>query len=142
MVETKVSPEIWNQEVEKFKNACHELGRTIKGTKLKNHFLGLKCRSWYSDNAPDYVNIKTYTDFIEYLGKDITSAIKTRILIAIFFYVLKFFVFKQASYFFPFIFIKASIFLCICSFVCGIIPLWIFCFKLWFKYSSGLISGE
>lgn len=103
MVETKVSPEIWNQEVEKFKNACHELGRTIKGTELKNHFLGLKCRSWYSDNAPDYVNIKTYTDFIEYLGKDITSAIKTRILIAIFFYVLKFFVFKQASYFFPFI---------------------------------------
>lgn len=79
MVETKVSPEIWNQEVEKFKNACHELGRTIKGTELKNHFLGLKCRSWYSDNAPDYVNIKTYTDFIEYLGKDITSAIKTRI---------------------------------------------------------------
>ena len=71
MVETKVSTEIWNQEVEKFKNACNELGRTIKGTELKNHFLGLKCRSWYSDNAPDYVNIKTYTDFIEYLGKDI-----------------------------------------------------------------------
>ena len=54
MVETKVSPEIWNQEVEKFKNVCHELGRTIKGTELRNHFMGLKCRSWYPDNAPDY----------------------------------------------------------------------------------------
>ena len=71
MVETKVSPEIWNQEVEKFKNACHELGRTIKGTELRKHFMGLKCRSWYPDNAPDCLSIKTYTDFIEYLGEDV-----------------------------------------------------------------------
>ena len=65
MVETKVSPEIWKQEVEKFKNACHELGRTIKGTELKNHFLGLKCRSWYSNNAPDYPSDQNHPTCID-----------------------------------------------------------------------------
>lgn len=61
----------WNKEVEKFKNACYKLGRTIKATELSHHFMGLRCYSWYSDNAPTELHLKTYTDFLEYLGEDV-----------------------------------------------------------------------
>lgn len=68
---TKSKAVIWNEEVEKFKKACHKLGRVIKVTELSHHFMGLKCYSWYADNAPVDLHIKTYTDFLKYLGEDV-----------------------------------------------------------------------
>lgn len=70
MVETKVDENIWCQEAEKFKNACKKLNRQIKCTDLKNNFMGLRCHSWYYENAPAYLGMTKYSDFIKYLGKD------------------------------------------------------------------------
>lgn len=67
----KVDAEIWKAEVEKYKEACHQLGRTIGCMELRHSFMGLKCYSWYTGNAPDELNIKTFTDFVKYLGTDI-----------------------------------------------------------------------
>lgn len=64
----KVDEKIWYEEVDKFKKACEELGRQIKTTDLRNHFMGLKCWSWYPGNAPSELNISTFSDFIKYLG--------------------------------------------------------------------------
>lgn len=33
--------------------------------------MGLKCHSWYADNSPSELHIKTYTDFLRYLGKNV-----------------------------------------------------------------------
>lgn len=71
MRNNKVEPEIWYEEVEKYKNACKELGRTIPCTELKHHFMGLKCFAWYPENAPDELNIKKFTDFIKFLGDEV-----------------------------------------------------------------------
>ena len=67
----KVDSKIWHEEVKKYKNACQELGRTIKCTELKHKFMGLKCYSWYPENAPDELNICSFTDFLNYLGESV-----------------------------------------------------------------------
>ena len=68
MRQSKVNTEKWYAEVDKFIDACHELNRTISCTDLVHNFMGLKCWSWYYENAPDELNIKSYSDFIKYLG--------------------------------------------------------------------------
>ena len=37
---------------------------------LKYGFMGLKCWSWYPGNAPDDLNINTFSDFLKYLGEE------------------------------------------------------------------------
>ena len=71
MRQNKVDEKIWYTEVEKYKNACHELGETITCTQLRHGFMGLKCWAWYPENAPDNLNIITFTDFMKYLGEEI-----------------------------------------------------------------------
>lgn len=71
MVNNKVDEKIWCEEVEKFKDACHKLGKTISCTQLTHSFMGLKCWSWYIENAPNDLNIVTYTDFLKYLGEEV-----------------------------------------------------------------------
>jgi len=58
---------IYDEYVEVFKSNCEELGRIITSKELTNHIFDLPGYQWFSKNCPD-VNIKTYRDFIEYLG--------------------------------------------------------------------------
>ena len=67
----KVDEKIWYNEVEKYKFACKQLEKTITCTMLKYGFMGLKCWSWYPGNAPDDLNINTFSDFLKYLGEEV-----------------------------------------------------------------------
>ena len=71
MRNNKVNEKIWYEEVEKYKEACNKLGKTIPCTQLSHGFMGLKCWSWYPENAPDNLNIMTFSDFIKYLGEEV-----------------------------------------------------------------------
>lgn len=70
MRRNKVDEKIWYDEVEKYKSACKQLEKTITCTMLKYGFMGLKCWSWYPGNAPDDLNISTFSDFLKYLGEE------------------------------------------------------------------------
>lgn len=71
MRRNKVDEKIWYDEVEKYIKACHELGKTISCTQLLHGFMGLKCWSWYPENAPDNLSINTFSDFLKYLGEEV-----------------------------------------------------------------------
>lgn len=71
MRRNKVDEKIWYDEVEKYKNACHKLGKTIPCTQLLHGFMGLKCWAWYPENAPDNLSISTFSDFLKYLGEEV-----------------------------------------------------------------------
>lgn len=68
-----VSKETWLNEVEKFKQACNELGRQIKVNELTHHFMDLKCAEWYWKNAPEELGLSKYSDFIKYIGANDTN---------------------------------------------------------------------
>ena len=70
MRRNKVDEKIWYDEVEKYKSACKQLEKSITCTMLKYGFMGLKCWSWYPGNAPDDLNISTFSDFLKYLGEE------------------------------------------------------------------------
>lgn len=71
MRRNKVDEKIWYDEVEKYKSACKQLEKTITCTMLKYGFMGLKCWTWYPENAPDDLNISTFSDFLKYLGEEV-----------------------------------------------------------------------
>jgi len=57
----------YEEYVEVFKSKCEELGRTIKAQELRRCEFDLPSDKWFVYNCPDS-NVKTYRDFIEYLG--------------------------------------------------------------------------
>jgi len=66
----------FDEYVEMFKIKCEELGRTIRAKELRRHEFGLPGDMWFVKFCPD-ANVKTYRDFIEWLGYENSRRVYT-----------------------------------------------------------------
>lgn len=53
--------------VQRFKEVCNKLGRTLRGNELTNNEYGLPNQGWLIKNCPDE-NVKSYDDFVKWCG--------------------------------------------------------------------------
>ena len=53
--------------VQRFKEVCNKLGRTLRGNELTNNEYGLPNQGWLIKNCPDK-NVKSYDDFVKWCG--------------------------------------------------------------------------
>ena len=53
--------------VQRFKEVCNKLGRTLRGNELTNNKYGLPNQGWLIKNCPDE-NVKSYDDFVKWCG--------------------------------------------------------------------------
>jgi len=64
----------YEEYIKIFKSVCDELGRTLTTNELKRYAYGLPSNKWFVNHCPDK-SVKTYTNFLKWLGYDIKKSI-------------------------------------------------------------------